>query len=76
MNYLRRKIKIMEDGKVKVYEDYKVDNDDEELEYFISYLATNRIELNTILAAVEPQVFWNWFKWKLDPPWPQCEGIV
>jgi hypothetical protein len=66
MNYLRRKIRIMEDGKVKVVYD-----DDEEWQYFISYLARNRIELNTILAAVEPQVFWNWLKWKLETIWPE-----
>lgn len=72
MNYLRRKIKITEDGEVKVvHEDDEVDDDDEELQYFINYLARNRIELNTILAAVEPQVFWNWLKWKLETIWPE-----
>ena len=46
MNYLCRKIKIMEDGKVKVVqEDDEVDDDDEESQYFISYVARNRIEV-------------------------------
>jgi hypothetical protein len=66
MNYLRRKIKITKDGQVKV-----VHHDDVESQYFVSYLARNRIELNTILAAVEPQVFLNWLKWKLETTWPK-----
>lgn len=42
---------------------------------FIDYLKTNRIELNTILAAVNqlagsPLPFWNWLKAKLSGLWP------
>jgi hypothetical protein len=36
----------------------------------IEYLKDNRIELNTILAAVKPQAFWNWLKWKMLQVWP------
>lgn len=37
---------------------------------FIDYLEENRIELNTVLAIVHPQAFWNWLKWKLLEIWP------
>lgn len=37
---------------------------------FIDYLKTNRIELNTILAAVKPLPFWNWLRWKILQLWP------
>jgi len=37
---------------------------------FIDYLKENRIELNTVLATVKPQAFWNWLRWKLLKIWP------
>ena len=37
---------------------------------FIDYLEGHRIELNTVLAIVKPQAFWNWLKWKLLKIWP------
>jgi hypothetical protein len=36
----------------------------------IDYLRDHRIELNTVLAAIKPQAFWNWLKWKLLQIWP------
>lgn len=38
---------------------------------FIEYLKYNRIELNTLLAIVKPQAFWNWLKWKMLKVWPR-----
>jgi hypothetical protein len=40
--------------------------------HFIDWLETNRIELNTILSAMDPhqEGFWNWLKWKLIQIWP------
>jgi hypothetical protein len=37
---------------------------------FIDYLEEHRIELNTVLAIVKPQAFWNWLRWKLLKTWP------
>jgi hypothetical protein len=37
----------------------------------LEYLAEHRIELNTILALIKPQAFWNWLKWKLLQVWPE-----
>ena len=37
---------------------------------FIDYLEEHRIELNTVLAIVKPQAFWNWLRWKLLKVWP------
>ena len=37
---------------------------------FIDYLEEHRIELNTVLAIVKPQAFWNWLRWKLLQVWP------
>jgi hypothetical protein len=37
---------------------------------FIDYLEEHRIELNTVLAVVKPQAFWNWLRWKLLETWP------
>ncbi|MGH9986480.1 MAG: hypothetical protein ACRD8W_21265, partial [Nitrososphaeraceae archaeon] len=37
---------------------------------YIDYLAENRIELNTVLAIVKPQAFWNWLGWKMLQIWP------
>jgi hypothetical protein len=37
---------------------------------FIDYLKDHRIELNTVLAVVKPQAFWNWLRWKLLKVWP------
>jgi hypothetical protein len=37
---------------------------------FIEYLKDDRIELNTILAAVGPGAFWNWLRYKLLQVWP------
>jgi len=37
---------------------------------FIDYLKDHRIELNTVLAIVKPQAFYNWLKWKLLETWP------
>jgi hypothetical protein len=37
---------------------------------FIDYLEEHRIELNTVLAIVKPQAFWNWLRWKLLEVWP------
>jgi hypothetical protein len=38
---------------------------------YIDYLKEYRIELNTVLAIVKPQAFWNWLKWKLLKIWPR-----
>jgi hypothetical protein len=38
---------------------------------FIDYLKEHRIELNTVLAIVKPQAFWNWLRWKLLEIWPR-----
>jgi hypothetical protein len=38
---------------------------------FIEYLQENRIELNTVLAAIKPQAFWNWLRWKMLQVWPK-----
>jgi hypothetical protein len=38
---------------------------------FIDYLEEHRIELNTVLAILKPQAFWNWLKWKLLKTWPR-----
>lgn len=38
---------------------------------FIEYLKGNRIELNTILAAAEPEAFWNWLSYKVKRVWPK-----
>ena len=35
----------------------------------IDWLATNRIELNSILATVEPEVFSKWLRWKISQVW-------
>jgi hypothetical protein len=35
----------------------------------IDWLATNRIELNSILATVEPEVFSRWLRWKISQVW-------
>ncbi|MGA9845134.1 MAG: hypothetical protein WBQ25_22750 [Nitrososphaeraceae archaeon] len=37
---------------------------------FIEWLETNRIELNTVLSAIEPEPFWNWLRFKLLTVWP------
>jgi hypothetical protein len=37
---------------------------------FIDYLEEHRIELNTVLAIVKPQAFWNWLRWKSLKVWP------
>ena len=37
---------------------------------FIDWLKTNRIELNTVLAAAKPKAFYNWLNWKLSQIWP------
>lgn len=37
---------------------------------FVDYLEEHRIDLNTVLAIVKPQAFWNWLKWKLLKTWP------
>ena len=37
---------------------------------FIDYLEEHRIELNTVLAIVKPEAFWNWLRWKLLKIWP------
>ncbi|HEY7573336.1 MAG TPA: hypothetical protein VH796_18400 [Nitrososphaeraceae archaeon] len=37
---------------------------------FIDWLKTNRIELNTVLAAAKPKAFYNWLNWKLSRLWP------
>ena len=37
----------------------------------IDYLQEHRIELNTVLAAIKPQAFWNWLKWKTIQVWPE-----
>ena len=37
---------------------------------FIDYLEEYRIELNTVLAIIKPQAFWNWLRWKLLEVWP------
>jgi hypothetical protein len=37
---------------------------------YIDYLEEHRIELNTVLAIVKPQAFWNWLRWKLLEIWP------
>ena len=37
---------------------------------FIDYLEEHRIELNTLLAIVKPQAFWNWLRWKSLKTWP------
>ena len=37
---------------------------------FIDYLEEHRIELNTVLAIVKPQAFWNWLRWKVLKIWP------
>ena len=36
----------------------------------IDFLKDNRIELNTIISAVEPEAFWNWLKAKIVDVWP------
>jgi hypothetical protein len=36
----------------------------------LEYLQEHRIELNTVLAAIKPQAFWNWLKWKMLQVWP------
>lgn len=36
----------------------------------IDYLKDKRIELNTILALVKPQAFWNWLRWRMLQLWP------
>ena len=38
---------------------------------FIDYLEEHRIELNTVLAIVKPQAFWNWLRWNLLKIWPR-----
>ena len=42
---------------------------------FIDYLEEHRIELNTVLAIVKPQAFWNWLSWKLLEIWPSRNYI-
>ena len=37
----------------------------------IDYLEEHRIELNTVLAIIKPQAFWNWLRWKLLETWPR-----
>jgi len=37
---------------------------------FIEYPKEHRIELNTELAAIKPQAFWNWIRWKMLQVWP------
>ena len=37
----------------------------------IDYLQEHRIELNTVLAAIKPQAFWHWLKWKMLQVWPE-----
>jgi hypothetical protein len=37
---------------------------------FIDWLKTNRIELNTVIAAAKPKAFYNWLNWKLSQLWP------
>ena len=37
---------------------------------YVDYLEEKRIELNTILAVVKPQAFWNWLRWKMLQTWP------
>lgn len=46
------------------------DHPDLENGTMLEYLAEHRIELNTILAAIKPEAFWNWLKWKLLQMWP------
>ena len=46
------------------------DHPDLENGTILEYLAEHRIELNTILAAIKPEAFWNWLKWKLLQVWP------
>jgi hypothetical protein len=40
----------------------------------VEYLANNRIELNTVLAAVKPPAFWNWLKAKILEVWHDRNG--
>ncbi len=40
---------------------------------FIDYLKNKRIELNTILTAVKPEIFWNWLKKKILDTWPYVD---
>ena len=42
---------------------------------YIDYLEEHRIELNTVLAIVKPQAFWNWLSWKLLEIWPSRNYI-
>ena len=41
---------------------------------YIDWLSGYRIELNTILAQIKPQAFWNWLQWKLQKGWPYRNG--
>jgi hypothetical protein len=38
---------------------------------FVEYLEEHRIELNTVLATIKPQAFWNWLRWKVLEIWPR-----
>jgi hypothetical protein len=42
--------------------------------FFIDWLAHHRIELDTVLAAAEPEGFWNWLRWKLENVWSERNG--
>jgi hypothetical protein len=54
----------------KNYLSQQFEVDDEEIR-FIDWLAMHRIELDTLLAAAEPEACWNWLKWKLSNIWPE-----
>lgn len=78
-----RGLKGILQGTGKVYESLTID---EKMDYraylmsrpemlggrirMIEYLAESRIELNTVLALVKPQAFWNWLRWKIMQLWP------
>ena len=48
----------------------KVEDQDGDTISFIEWIKTNRIELNTVLAAIEPEYCWNWLRFKLLKLWP------
>jgi hypothetical protein len=51
--------------------EYSEDDDVDENITLVKYLEEHRIELNTILAAAEPEAFWNWLSAKILKVWPK-----
>jgi hypothetical protein len=73
-DWARRQLAAMRDCAESLLKEYEI------IDYtrLIEWLADNRIELNSILSVVGPEVFSGWLKWKILQVWPRrdCRRAV